>query len=330
MKYIDMHCDTIPRLCHPEAEERGETLRKNSGHLDLERMKQGNALAQCFAVFTDLKACPDPYVRAREILDRFKKEIAENSSVIAQAFTAEDILRNDREGKMSAVLTMEEGAACQGSLDRLREFYREGVRMMTLTWNYPNDLAWPNRINLQTGHMEPETKKGLTEKGIAFIEEMERLGMVIDVSHLGDAGFWDIAKRAKKPFIASHSNSRKEACHVRNLTDEMIRALAEQGGVMGINFCGAFLSDLNENALDGGNSRVSDMVRHMKHIRQTGGIECIGLGSDFDGISGDLEVDSPAALYRIADEMSRQGFTGSEIDAVFYKNVLRLFTEILH
>lgn len=330
MKYIDMHCDTIPRLCHPKAGERGETLRKNSGHLDLERMKQGNALAQCFAVFTDLKAYPDPYVRAREILARFKKEMAENGGMIAQAFTAEDILRNDREGKMSAILTIEEGAVCQGSLERLREFYEEGVRMMTLTWNYPNDLAWPNRLDPQTGHMTPETEKGLTEKGAAFIEEMERLGMIIDVSHLGDAGFWDIAKRARKPFIASHSNSRSEAGHVRNLTDEMIRALADRGGVMGINFCGVFLNSRNGNSPDGGDSRVSDMVRHMKHIRQTGGIECIGLGSDFDGISGDLEVDSPAALYRIADEMSRQGFTGSEIDAVFYKNVLRVFTEILH
>ena len=182
MKYIDMHCDTIPRLCHPKAGERGETLRKNSGHLDLERMKQGNALAQCFAVFTDLKAYPDPYVRAREILARFKKEMAENGGMIAQAFTAEDILRNDREGKMSAILTIEEGAVCQGSLERLREFYEEGVRMMTLTWNYPNDLAWPNRLDPQTGHMTPETERGLTEKGAAFIEEMERLGMILPVA----------------------------------------------------------------------------------------------------------------------------------------------------
>ena len=330
MKYIDMHCDTIPRLCKPEAEAGGESLRRNSGHLDLERMREGNALAQCFAVFTDLKSQPDPYERAREILTRFKKEMAENRDVIAQALTAEEILRNDREGKMSALLTIEEGAVCQGSLERLHEFYNEGVRMMTLTWNYPNDLAWPNRMDLQTGHMTSETERGLTEKGIAFIEEMEKLGMLIDVSHLGDAGFWDIVKYTRKPFMASHSNARSEAGHVRNLTDEMIRALADRGGVMGINFCGVFLSELNGNSTDGGVSRVSDMVRHMKHIRQIGGIECIGLGSDFDGISGELEVDSPAALYKIADEMSCQGFTESEIDAVFYKNVLRVFTEILH
>ncbi len=330
MKYIDMHCDTIPRLCLPETEERGETLRRNSGHLDLERMKQGNAMTQCFAVYTNLKCQPDPYAYARKVLARFKKEIKENSSMISQALTAEDMMRNDREGKMSALLTIEEGAVCQGSLERLREFYREGVRMMTLTWNYPNDLAWPNRINLQTGETEPETEHGLTETGLAFIAEMEHLGMIIDVSHLGDAGFWDIVKHTRKPFVASHSNARSEASHVRNLTDEMIRALAERGGVMGINFCGAFLSDSNRNMKGGGVSRTADMVRHMKHIRQVGGIECIGLGSDFDGISGELEVDSPAVFSRIADEMSRQGFTGSEIDAVFYRNVLRVFTEILH
>ncbi len=330
MKYIDMHCDTIPRLCLPSVEERGETLRRNSGHLDLERMKQGSAMAQCFAVYTNLKEQADPYAYAKKILTRFKKEIKENSGMISQALTAEDILKNDREGKMSALLTIEEGAVCQGSLERLREFYEEGVRMMTLTWNYPNDLAWPNRINLQTGETEPETEHGLTETGFAFVEEMERLGMLIDVSHLGDTGFWDIVKHTKQPFMASHSNARSEASHVRNLTDDMIRVLAERGGVMGINFCGAFLSNSNRNAKGGGISRTADMVRHMKHIRQIGGIECIGLGSDFDGISGELEVDSPAALYKIADEMSRQGFTGSEIDAVFYKNVLRVFTEILH
>lgn len=330
MKYIDMHCDTIPRLCLPEMEARGETLRRNRGHLDLERMKQGNAMTQCFAIYTNLKAQPDAYAYARRVLARFKKEMEENKDMISQVLTAEDILRNDKEGKMSALLTIEEGAVCQGSLERLREFYEEGVRMMTLTWNYPNDLAWPNRVNLQTGETEPETGHGLTETGFAFIEEMERLGMLIDVSHLGDAGFWDIVKHTKRPFMASHSNARSEASHVRNLTDDMIRALAERGGVMGINFCSAFLNDSNRSAEDGGVSRTADMVRHMKHIRRIGGIECIGLGSDFDGISGKLEVDSPAALYQIADEMSRQGFTGSEIDAVFYGNVLRVFTEILH
>ena len=249
--------------------------------------------------------------------------------MIAQAFTAEDILRNDREGKMSAILTIEEGAVCQGSLERLREFYEEGVRMMTLTWNYPNDLAWPNRLDPQTGHMTPETERGLTEKGAAFIEEMERLGMIIDVSHLGDAGFWDIAKRARKPFIASHSNSRSEAGHVRNLTDEMIRALADRGGVMGINFCGVFLNSRNGNSPDGGDSRVSDMVRHMKHIRQTGGIECIGLGSDFDGAAVSMEITNAGDMQLLAARLEKEGFSTEEIEKIFYKNVFRVYREIL-
>lgn len=330
MKYIDMHCDTITRLFALEREQGGETLRENSGHLDLLRMREGNALVQCFAIFTELNREPDPLGYARDVLALFQREMEKNRDLISQVTTAGEILQNEKEGKMSALLTIEEGAVCQGSLEILREFYEAGVRMMTLTWNYPNDLAWPNRIRMETGNLSPETERGLTEKGFAFAEEMERLGMIIDVSHLGDKGFWDVAGCTKKPFIASHSNARSAAGHVRNMTDEMIRTLAERGGVMGINFCPAFLSGSQVGNRSGGVSRVSDMVAHMKHIRQVGGIGCIGLGSDFDGISGELEVGSPAALWKIADEMSRQGFTSSEIEAVFYGNVLRVFTEILH
>lgn len=330
MKYIDMHCDTIARLYDLEEEHAGESLRKNSGHLDLERMRAGEALVQCFAIFTNLKTRPDPYRYSMAACDLFWKEMEQNRDMISPVLSAADLSKNEGEGKMSALLTIEEGAVCRGETEILRRFYERGVRMMTLTWNYPNDLAWPNRIDFERGVMEPETEKGLTEKGIAFLEKMEKLGMIIDVSHLGDAGFFEVAEHTKRPFIASHSNARGAAGSVRNLTDEMIRILADRGGVMGINFCPAFLSDSQSVGKGEGRSLVSDMVAQMKYIRNVGGIECIGLGSDFDGITGELEVDSPAAFNKIADEMQRQGFAASEIEAVFYRNALRVFTEILH
>ena len=173
----------------------------------------------------------------------------------------------------------------------------------------------------------PDTEHGLTEVGIAFVEEMERLGMIIDVAHLNDAGIRDVFLHTKKPFVASHSNARAVCSHPRNLTDEMIRALSERGGVMGINYYGGFLRDVPAGGEDV--SRVADMVAHMKHIRNVGGIQVIGLGSDFDGMGGDLELKTAADLPRLAQEMERQGFTAGEIEAVFAGNVLRVYRELL-
>ena len=310
MKFIDMHCDTISSIYLDRMGGEVKKLRENNGHVDLARLKKGGCLAQNFALFTILKKDPDPYGFARGACRLFKEELAENDDMIRQAVTVEEILRNDRDGRMSGVLTIEEGGICNGSTDVLRDFYREGVRMMTLTWNYENDLAYPNKV--------------VKKKGIEFVELMEEIGMAVDVSHLGDAGFWDVAEIMKKPFAASHSNARAIAGHTRNLTDEMIRTMAERGGVMGINYCPVFLDDRE----DGGTSRISAMVRHIKHIRNVGGIECIGLGSDFDGISGTLEIDSPSAVHLLEEALYRNGFTQTEVEKIFYRNVLRFYGDV--
>ena len=324
MKFIDMHCDTISSIYLDRMGGEVKKLRENNGHVDLARLKKGGCLAQNFALFTILKKDPDPYGFARGACRLFKEELAVNDDMIRQAVTVEEILRNDRDGRMSGVLTIEEGGICNGSTDVLRDFYREGVRMMTLTWNYENDLAYPNKVDMNTGISMPETEHGLKKKGIEFVELMEEIGMAVDVSHLGDAGFWDVAEIMKKPFAASHSNARAIAGHTRNLTDEMIRTMAERGGVMGINYCPVFLDDRE----DGGTSRISAMVRHIKHIRNVGGIECIGLGSDFDGISGTLEIDSPSAVHLLEEALYRNGFTQTEVETIFYRNVLRLYGDV--
>lgn len=223
---------------------------------------------------------------------------------------------------------------CQGELAYLRDFYRMGARMMTLTWNFENELAYPNKIRLDMTHADrppkcvPDTENGLKERGIEFVREMERIGMIIDVSHLNDAGIWDVFRYTKKPFVASHSNCRALAHHPRNLTDEMLRALGERGGVAGINFCAAFLRD-EENGQEPVHSYCRDMVAHMKHMKQVGGIGCIGLGTDFDGIGSQVEMKDCSGMQMLADEMSRQGFSTGEIEAVFHENVLRIYKELL-
>lgn len=327
MKYIDMHCDTISRLYELKKTGKEERLRENEGHLDLVRMKTGSCLAQNFALFTSLSAEKDPYGYCMALCDHFKDEIAANSGEIAQARTVEELIENEKAGKMSAVLTIEEGGVCCGDTEILRKFYEEGVRMMTLTWNYENELAYPNRVNLDTGVCVPELTYGLKKRGVEFVELMEELGMVVDVSHLGDAGFFDVAGILRTPFVASHSNARAVASHVRNLTDDMIRILAEHGGVAGINFCAPFLND-GERGKEAQLSCISDLILHIKHMKKVGGIECIGLGTDYDGIYCDLEIDSPAAFYRLYDALIKNGFTESEIEKIFYKNVLRVYKDV--
>ena len=322
MKVVDMHCDTILELY--KARERGEeiSLLDNDLHIDLKKMEAGDYFLQNFALFVDLKGTEDPFLTCVRMADLFYQVMEENRDRISPVTTWAEIERNWKEGRMSALLTLEEGEVCQGDPALLRTLYRLGARMMTFTWNYENSLAWPGR----EGGL-PETEKGLKERGFEILEEMEALGMIVDVAHLSDAGIWDVLRTAKKPFVASHSNARSLASHARNLTDEMIRAIAEKGGVIGINYYCNFLEDIPE----GGRqiSRISRMVEHMKHIRQVGGAGCIGLGSDFDGIYGEVEIGNSAGLPRLAEAMESAGFTAGEGEAVFHGNVLRLYREVL-
>lgn len=329
MKAADMHCDTIYEIYKNRREGGDASLRNNSFHLDLEKMRKGNYGIQNFAVYVDLKKTDHPCLSAMEMIDLFYQEVEANPDLIGAVSTYEEIAANWREGRMSAMLTVEEGGICLGNLRLLRDFYRLGVRMMTLTWNYPNELAYPNRI-VREGPEKgcyPDTEHGLTERGVEFLEEMERLGMIVDVSHLNDAGIWEVFAHTKKPLVASHSNARALATHPRNLTDEMIRKLGERGGVAGVNFYADFLHDWTEGEQK--KSRISHMIAHMKHFKQVGGIGCVGLGSDFDGIGGDMELGDGSMLPLLEDEMRRQGFSAAEIEAVFYGNVLRVYRELL-
>ncbi len=321
MKVVDMHCDTIGELWKAEKAGKPISLRSNSLHIDLEKMRKGDYLLQNFAMFVFLGREKDPLVNVLEMIDVYNRAMAENADIIGPVLNYEDIEKNRAAGKLSGMLTIEEGAVLKGNPYVVRSLYQLGVRMLTLTWNFENEIGYPNTI-VKAKDYDPSRHYGLKPEGIEIVREMNRVGMIVDVSHLGDDGFWDVVKYCDGPFVASHSNARAVCNHTRNMTDDMIRALADKGGVMGLNFCGDFL---NPN----GKSRGEDMVRHAKHIINVGGSDILGLGTDYDGIDGDLELDHCDKMPLLAQEMDRQGFSTQQIEKIYHGNVLRLYREVL-
>ena len=197
-----------------------------------------------------------------------------------------------------------------------KKLYERGVRMVTLTWNYENSLAFPN---------SPEPEKhglGLKDFGFEVIDRMNSLGMVVDVSHLSEGGFYDVAQCSRKPFVASHSCARALCDHSRNLTDRQLRTLGEKGGVCGVNFYSAFLSPESEF------SRNEEILRHMEYIVNKAGIEAAALGSDFDGITCGLEMQDYSGMAHLA-ELIADRFGGDNADKILNKNALRVFEEVI-
>lgn len=325
MKVIDMHCDTIYEINRILNEGHDINLRSNRLNISLEKMKQGDYLLQNFAMFTPLHKVKDPIEHVQHLIDTFYLELEENKDMISLVTCYEDIEKNIQNNKMSALLTLEEGAVVHNDLAYLRNYYRLGVRMITLTWNHENGIGYPN-FDIHDDHHGFHTfdnEHGLTEFGIQYVQECERLGIIIDVSHLSDAGFYDVLKHTTKPFVASHSNARAICDHARNMSDDMIRELAKRGGVMGINFASDFLKEGDEL------SRVSSMVQHIEHIKNVGGIDCIGLGSDFDGIPQNLELKDASYMPQLYHALQEAHFSEEDIEKIFYKNVLRVYKEVL-
>lgn len=312
MPFVDLHCDTIMGLMD---KGENECLANNSLNVDIKKLKAGNSLVQFFALFIDMAEHGNPLEYCLKMADRFHHEIECNKQDIELALNYEDITTNTAKGKISAFLTIEEGGSLKGDLSNLRNFYRLGVRLLTLTWNYPNELGFPNC-------KEEYRSRGLTSFGEHVVNEMNRLGMIIDVSHLSDQGFYDVARLSSKPFVASHSNARNITNHSRNLTDDMIKALADKGGVMGINFARDFLGS---NDI----SRVEDMIRHIKHIYKVGGIDVLAVGSDFDGISPELEIHDFSEMGKLVIALESHNFSPEDIDKICFKNALRVIKDCL-
>ena len=329
MKIVDLHCDTLDELLAQKLKGEHYNLYKRDGHLDIDRMLQSGYLLQCFAAFVNMQKVESPYERGMELARLFQQLCAEYCPYIAPVYHYQDIAKHAEQGLMSAMLTIEEGGVLEGSLTHLKEFYEMGVRLITLTWNHPNEIGYPGCLEKVSVPEHPMGWKvtgeypGLTKKGIEIVETMQEKGIIVDVSHLSDAGFWDVAAITKKPFVASHSNARSVCGHKRNLSDAQIRTIAERGGVIGLNFAADFLED------QPGEVCLGSFVRHIQHIIKVGGEDVIALGSDFDGITTNPAMPHAGVLPDLFETMVQKGIAPSVIDKMKGQNALRMMKEVI-
>jgi membrane dipeptidase len=308
MIIVDAHCDTITKIM-----ETGEELSSNKCHIDLTRMVKAGEYVQFFAAFID-PAFGQAYAmkRAVQIIDRFYEEI-EKSDCISLCRNLEEVMEAINTKKIAAMLSIEGGDALQGDLSALRMFYKLGVRSVCLTWNYRNEIA--------DGGLDGDSGGGLTPFGKRLIKEMNRLGMIIDVSHISEKGFWDCIELTKKPLIASHSNAKKICGHVRNLTDKQLYAIRENRGVAGINFYPRFLKD------DEGAS-LNDIVKHIEYMCSLIGTDHVGFGSDFDGIESVPEgVNGIHDMEKVLNELMRLNYKSEDIEKIAGLNFLRVIKD---
>lgn len=304
---LDLHCDTLLALLGESVEEAG-SLRHNSGHIDLERARTLPGYAQCFACFTtpymeEWHRLSPVTVFERE-LDTLQRELHKNSDWIAQAYTAADIAENQRQGKMSAILTIEGPAGFGFDPALLEDLYKAGFRITSLGWNERNPLAGSHK-----------TGGGLTDLGREYVKEAQRLGMIVDVSHISDEAFWDIMDVTAAPVIATHSNSRK-VCNVsRNLTDDMFRAICQTGGVAGFNQCAPFVGE------DPNLDTACDHMLHFLELDPAG--TNIALGGDLDGCDAlPLGFDGVQDYPKLAQRLLERGLDGETVYNIFWNNAL--------
>lgn len=308
MKLIDLHSDTIHAISLAST---NTNLYSNNLKVDIEKLKTANSLAQFFSIFVDEGATPNRKLQGEKLIAVYKNQIKTYSDYIKHVNSYDEIFKDD---KLSSFLTLEEGGILEGDINNLYYFYNEGIRLITLTWNYPNEIGFPN-FNYTYQN------KGLTAFGFQLIEEMNRLGILLDVSHLSDRGFYDVSEHTKTPFIASHSNCRNLLNHPRNLTDEMIKTIGNSGGVIGVNFYDKFLS--NENS-----STINSICNHIFHLINVGGIDIVSIGSDFDGMNSRLEIKNIGEIHKLVHSLERT-LTFDEIEKILYKNSLRVISSVL-
>ncbi len=306
--FFDAHCDTLEKLTDSGAE-----LRKNSFHVDLERLKLFNGYIQVFAAFVDKESWDSPFKRAMSLVDTYHKEVAKNYDIVSHCTNTFEIQNALSENHVASLLAVEGGEAIEGSLEKLTLFYRKGVRLMSLTWNHANEIC--DGIGEARGG-------GLTDFGKSVVSEMNRLGMLIDVSHISVKGFWDVIETSTQPIVATHSNAKRLCGHPRNLDEEQIAAIFSNGGCIGINFYPLFV--LGEQC------SVDDVVNHIEYFLDRGGENHIGLGSDFDGIATvPNEINGVQDMGKIVDCMMKRGFKDKTIHKITHKNFMRVIKKVL-
>ncbi len=283
---FDAHCDT---LCI--AADKGRSLRKNDAMIDFRRMSRYKSYTQIFACWIEPKYLPRALERGMKLIDTYYENPCNYKNI-------------------RTILSIE-GGELISSVEVLRNLYRLGVRIIALTWNYSNHIA--------SGADEKDTERGLTEFGKIIVNEMNRIGMYIDVSHLNDRSFYDIEKITNVPIIATHSNSRSICRHRRNLTDDMFKRIVRSGGCVGINFYPPFLNERNRADID-------DIVCHIEHFMSLGGENSIGIGADFDGVDALPEgINGCEDVYKVFDRLLQLNYSEDLVEKISHKNFENLF-----
>lgn len=304
---FDLHCDTALALLGHEMNEKG-SLRKNHLHIDLERAATLGCYAQCFACFTtpfmEKWHNISPVTVFERELEGIILQLQENQDLIVQAFSPEDIEANRKNGKMSAILTIEGPAGFGFDPAKLEMLHKVGFRITSLGWNESNVLTGSHK-----------TGEGLTDLGKVYVREAQRLGMLVDVSHLSDQGFWDLMEITNAPIVATHSNSRAVCDNSRNLTDDMFLAICRTGGVAGFNQCAPFVGE-NPN-LD----TVCDHIIHFLELDPSG--KHIALGGDLDGCDElPAGFDSVQSYPSMAQRLLQRGVGKQTVEDIFWNNAL--------
>lgn len=315
MFICDCHCDTLTELYNKNA-----SLYENEQHFDIKRqIALGGGLQFCaIYVPTEVFRYQGGLRYTLCLLDKYNQEIKklhENGIDVLQVRTAEDA-GNVLKHKAATLLAIEEGGAIDGSVEALRCLYELGVRAMTLTWSNRNDIA--------DGINEEATGSGLTLFGKQVVAEMNRLGMLVDVSHISTAGFWSVIETSTKPIIATHSNAKSLCPHPRNLNDEQIKALAQNGGLAGITFAGQFLEE------DWRNACIESVYKHIDYmLNLIGNDDHIGFGSDFDGISHPPYNIQGVQDYKPLIEYLSKYYSDETINKITHQNVINLLQKVL-
>lgn len=367
---VDTHADTAQRFVD-EGFDLSEA--RGVGDFDLESAREGNLGAEFFAIWAEPERYKGQYARrSLELIDAVRRQVVRHADRMVLATSVEEIEKARSEGKFAALMGIEGGHSIEDSLALLRVYFGLGARYMTLTWN--NSNGWADSSGDLEDASVAHTAEGLSAFGVEVIREMNRLGMMVDVSHVADATFWRVLEVSKAPVIASHSCARALCDVGRNLTDEMLRAVAgsgpgSKGGVVQVNFYNGFLSqeyrDAQEALKPEAKERIealkkmlaeegrepthgeieaihremakriprpllSVLIDHIDHVAKVAGIDHVGIGSDFDGVGGQLPegMDSPADLPKITAGLMERGYSAEDCRKVLGGNLMRVFGEV--
>ena len=363
---VDTHADTPQRFLY-EGFDIGSNDPKDVGHISLDKARAGNLGAEFFSIWVDPETTSGHFAKATfDMIDSVYEQASRHPDRMMMAFTVEDIERAHKQKKLAALMGIEGGHSIENDIHLLRDYYRLGIRYMTLSWSNTNE--WAD----SSGDIDDpkiEHHNGLTDFGKQVVLEMNRLGMMVDISHVADKTFSDAIATSKAPVIASHSSARALTNHPRNMTDDMLRAVAKNGGVVQVNFFSAFIDDNYRKAAEAQKKKreaaveariaehkaagkaltyldndqierewaakiprppLKSLIDHIDHIAKVAGVDHVGLGSDFDGVSGALPegIDSAADLPKITQALLDRGYSAEDIRKILGGNLLRVFRQV--